>query len=45
VTLVGLNGSNEIARFDSTAPGTATRVALTGLVAGDRARSTERCRG
>jgi hypothetical protein len=36
VTLVGLTSSNEIARFDTADIGGATRVAITGLAAGDR---------
>jgi hypothetical protein len=36
VTLVGLTSANEIATFDSSAPGMASRVALSGLAAGDR---------
>jgi hypothetical protein len=36
VTLVGLTSSNEIARFDTANIGGATRVAITGLAAGDR---------
>lgn len=36
VTLVGLTSANELARFDSASIGTASRVAITGLAAGDR---------
>jgi hypothetical protein len=36
ITLVGLTSSNEIARIDSANVGAATRVAITGLTAGDR---------
>lgn len=36
VPLVGLTSANELARFDSSSPGSATRVAITGLAAGDR---------
>jgi hypothetical protein len=36
VPLVGLTSAHELARFDSASPGTATRVAITGLAAGDR---------
>ena len=36
VTLVGLTSANELATFDSALPGSATRVAVTGLAAGDR---------
>lgn len=36
VPLVGLTSANEIALFDSASPGAATRLAITGLAAGDR---------
>ncbi len=36
VTLVGLTSSNEIARFDTANIGAATRLAISGLAAGDR---------
>jgi len=36
VPLVGLTSANELALFDSATPGSATRVAITGLAAGDR---------
>ena len=36
VGLVGLTSANEIARFDSATPGNSSRVAITGLDAGDR---------
>jgi hypothetical protein len=36
VTLVGLTSANEIARFDTANVAAATRVAITGLAAGDR---------
>ena len=36
VTLIGLTSANELATFDSSSPGNATRVAITGLTAGDR---------
>lgn len=36
VTLVGLTSAHELATFDSATPGSASRVAITGLAAGDR---------
>ena len=36
IPLVGLTSANEIARFDSASPAAATRIAITGLAAGDR---------